>query len=147
LPVAAAHLEQRGCVQEFSPDGREPTLYDYYRLDKVAVTRQTGWLTRLGDVTELLLARDDRFVVFGPGDEVTVKFDGRNLPALPDGWTRSFVLKTHGYVKACGPLVVTGDTVGPLPFHKMSRFPYGPGDVYPPALHEYCRLWNTRRVG
>jgi hypothetical protein len=149
LEVAAADVAERGCVQEFSPDGREPTLYDYDRLDHVAVTRQAGRLTRFGDVTELLQVRDDRFVVFGPGDEVTVQFDARHLPPLPRGWTRSFVLRTHGYVKACGPLVVTGDTVAPLPFHQMSRFPYGPGETYPQTpLHlQYLQRYQTRQVG
>jgi hypothetical protein len=148
LQVASASLDERGCVQEYSPDGREPTLYEYHRLEKVAVTRQSGYLTRVGDVTELLRARDDRLVVFGPGDEVTVNFDVRGLPPLPPGWKRSFVLRTCGYVKACGPLVVTGDTVEPLPFHKMSRFPFAPGETYPQTLlQDYRQLYNTRQVG
>jgi hypothetical protein len=148
LEVAAAHLEERGCVQEFSPDGREPTLYDYDRLEKVAVTRQAGYLTRPGDVTELLQARDDRLVIFGPGDEITIRFDARKLPPLPPGWTRSFVLRTHGYVKACGPLVVTGETVGPLPFAGMNCFPIGPEALPPntPAYLEYLQRYNTRAV-
>jgi hypothetical protein len=147
LEVAAATLAERGSLQEYSPDGREPTLYDYHRLENVAVTRQAGFLTRLGEVTELLQARDDRFVILGPGDEVTVHFDARGLPVLPPSWTRSFVLRTHGYVKACGPLVVTGDTIEPLPFQRMSCFPYGPGDSYPQTLQEYRRQYNTRQVG
>jgi tetratricopeptide (TPR) repeat protein len=149
LEVASASLAVRGCVQEYSPDGREPTLYDYHRLDNVAVTRQAGRLTRVGDVTELLRDRDDRMVVFGPGDEVTVQFDARTSAPLPQGWTRSFVLRTCGYVKACGPLVVTGDTVGPLPFHKMSRFPFAPGETYPqtPELRDCQQRYNTRQVG
>jgi hypothetical protein len=148
LEVASASLQERGCVQEYSPDGREPTLYDYHRLDKVAVTRQAGRLTRVGEVTELLRARDDRLVVFGPGDEVTVHFDARTLPPLPAGWSRSFVLRTCGYVKACGPLVVTGDTVGPLPFQKMSRFPFVP-EIYPQTqfIQDYRGTYNTRPVG
>jgi hypothetical protein len=147
LNIAAAHLGERGCVQEYSPDGRQPTLYDYYRLDKVAVTRQTGFLTRFGDVAELLRARDDLFVIFGPGDEITVKFDARGLPPLPKGWMRSFVLRTQGYVKACGPLVVTGDTVEPLPFSKMSRFPYEGGETYPqtPQHKAYRQCYNNSR--
>ena len=40
------------------------------------------------------------------------------------------------------------DTVGPLPFHGMSRFPYGPNERYPdtPAHQRYLQEWNTRRV-
>jgi hypothetical protein len=149
LPVHHATLEERGCMQEFSPDGRQPTLYDYHRLERVPVTRQSGRLTRFGDVTELLQAADDRFVIFGPGDEVTIRFDARKLPGLPSGWTRSFVLRTRGYCKGCGPFIVTGDTVAPLPFRAMTRFPYGPNETYPRTqLHlDYLRRYNTREIG
>ncbi len=149
LPVRGAALAARGCVQEFSPDGKQPAIYDHDRIERVPVSRLAGRLTRFGDVTELLQERDDRFVIFGPGEEVTVRFDARGLPPLKEGWTRSFVLRTWGYSKSSGPFVATGDTVEPLPFHGMSRFPYGPGEHYPrTALHEeYQRRYNTRRVG
>jgi hypothetical protein len=148
LDVAAATLAHRGCLQEYSPDGRQPTLYDYQRLEPVAVTRQSGNLTRTGDVAPLLRERDDRLAIFGPGDEITVRFDARGLPLLPAGWTRSFVLRTHGYVKACGPMVITGDTIEPLPFGRMTRFPYGPGETYPETrtLLDYRLYYNTRQV-
>jgi hypothetical protein len=149
LEVSAATLAARGCVQEFSPDGKQPALYDHDRLDRVPMSQLAGNLTRFGDVTDLLRRRDDRFVIFGPGDEVTVRFDARTLPPLEAGWTRSFVLRTWGYCKTCGPFVATGDTIEPLPFQAMSRFPYGPDEHYPrDASHQdYLRHFNTRRVG
>src|SRR5262249_19184879 len=67
LPVAAATLEAPGCALEFSPDGKQPTIYDRDRTETVAGGRITGNLTRLGTVTDLLNDRDDRFVIFGPG--------------------------------------------------------------------------------
>src|SRR5262249_45615083 len=67
LDVASAMLATRGCVQEHSSDGRQPTMYDHDRIEAVPVARQTGYLTCLGDVTELLRAIDDRFVIIGPG--------------------------------------------------------------------------------
>src|SRR5262249_28345455 len=60
LEVSAARLDVLGCMQEYSPDGRLPTLFDYDRRDRVPVSRLSGQLTRLGDVTELLQDRDDR---------------------------------------------------------------------------------------
>jgi Flp pilus assembly protein TadD len=149
LPVQSATLEARGCALEFSPDGRLPTVYDHDRLEKVPLTQLTGRLTRLGEVTELLQDRDDRFVIFGPGDEATVHFDARALPSLPQGWKRSFVLRTWGYCKSAGTFIATGDTVGPLPFAAMSNFPHGPGEHYPrtPRHEEYQRRFNTRRIG
>jgi hypothetical protein len=149
LGVQSASLAARGFVQEHSPDGRPPTLYDYDRLESVPFSQLTGRLTRLGDVTELLQKRDDCFVIFGPGDEVTVRFDAGSLPALPAGWTRSFVLRTWGYCKDCGPFTATGATIEPLPFHAMRRYPYGPEEHYPrdAAHQEYCRRFNTREIG
>ncbi|TMQ33702.1 MAG: hypothetical protein E6K70_11660 [Planctomycetota bacterium] len=149
LPVSKATLETRGCPQEYSPDGRRPTLYNYDRLDAVPVTHLSGKLTRTGDVTQLLHERDDRFVIFGPGDEVTVHFDAGKLAPLPRGWTRSFVLRTWGYSKDGGPFTATGDTIEPLPFHGMSKYPYGGDEHYPQdtAHQEYVRVFNTRQVG
>jgi hypothetical protein len=149
LEVHSATLSPCGLMQEFSPDGRQPTIYDYYRTQSAPVARLTGRMTRFGDVTELLRDRDDRLVIFGPGDELTVEFDAKSLPELPSGWKRSFVLRTWGYCKDCAPFTATGDTIEPLPFQKMSKYPYGPGEHYPKdALHDdYLRRYNTRQVG
>src|SRR5262249_12559802 len=102
-----------------------------------------------GDVTELLRGVDDRFVIFGSGDELTVRFDAAKLPALPTGWTRDFVLRSWGYCKDCAPFTATGETVGPLPFRGMSNYPYKHPKRYPDdSVHqEYQRRYNTRQVG
>jgi hypothetical protein len=149
LQVADAQLESRGCAQEFSPDGGKPTIYDHDRRDLVPLAHQSGYLTRLGGVTELLRDRDDRFVIFGPGDEITARFDARQLPELPKGWIRSFVLRSWGYTKDTGPFTATGESIEPLPFQRMSKYPYGPDEQYPQdAVHqEYLRRYNTRQVG
>jgi tetratricopeptide (TPR) repeat protein len=147
--VARAALTPCGLMQEFSPDGRLPTIYDYDRQQTVAVSRLSGKMTRYGEVTELLHDRDDRFVIFGPGDELTVEFDAQSLPPLPPGWKRSFVLKTWGYCKDCSLFTATGDTIEPLPFHAMSKYPYGPEEHYPddPLHKDYLRRYQTRQVG
>ncbi|MBV9126408.1 MAG: cytochrome c biogenesis factor, partial [Planctomycetes bacterium] len=144
--VSAANLAVRGLLHEYSPDGRQPTIYADDRLDPVPVSRWAGRLTRCGDVTELLRDVDDRFVIFGPGDEVTVSFDAGNLPALPSGWKRDFVLRTRGYCKDSGPFTATGGVIEPLPFRGMHRYPYGPEEQFPnDAVHEeYRRQFNTR---
>jgi len=88
-------------------------------------------------------------VIFGPGDEVTVGFDSGKLPDLPPGWKRSFVLRTWGYCKDSGPFTASGDTIEPLPFQAMSRYPYGSHEHYPrsPLHQEYLKKYNTRKVG
>src|SRR5205807_2268053 len=82
----------------------------------------TGKLTRYGDVTELLRETDDRFVLIGPGDETEIKFDARSLPSLPNGWKRSYVLRSWGYCKDTAPFTATGDTIEPLPFRGMTTY-------------------------
>src|SRR5207244_1238432 len=114
LAVSQATLSPRGCMLEFSPDGKLPTLYDYDRLSSVPATGPKGKWTRFGDVTELLTERDDRFVIFGPGDDLDVQFDATRLPPVPEGWTRSFVLRTWGYCKDGAPFTAQGATVEPL---------------------------------
>lgn len=148
LDVHDAVLENRGFMKEVSPDGRQPALYDYNQLERVPFTKQSGNLTRLGPVTELLRDRDDCFVIFGPGEEVSVRFDARGLPALAPGWQRSFVLRSAGYCKGCGPFTMTGGDITPLPFRAMTRFPYGPGEHYPRTVRHqnYLRHYNTRTM-
>jgi hypothetical protein len=131
-------------VQEVYPDGRPPVAYDDSKTEPVAVTRWKGNLTRLGDVTELLTAADDRFVLCGPGDEVTVRFDASKLPELPAGWTRSFVLRSWGYCKDTALTTVTGGEVGPLPFRAMANYP-ACGSTKPPATD--AARWHTRPAG
>src|SRR5205814_8406017 len=108
LDVASASLSARGFMQEVCPNGRLPLAYDDAKTEPVSVTRWKGKLTRLGDVTDLLRAADDRFVLCGPGEEITVSFDATQLPDLPAGWTRSFVLKARGYSKDTAPTTATG---------------------------------------
>jgi hypothetical protein len=148
LEVARATLEPCGLMQEFSPDGRAPTLYAFDRYESVPVVRPAGRLTRFGDVTELLRGADDRFVIFGPGDLLTLRFDARRLPPLPTGWQRSFVVRSRGYCKDTAPFTATGATVEPLPFQAMRNYPPGPGEHYPRTkLHlDYLRRYNTREV-
>jgi hypothetical protein len=149
LDVREATLSARPCMLEYSPDGRQPTIYDYDQPAAVPVSRLAGRLTRHGDVTDLLRAADDCFVLFGPGDELTACFDAAQLPPLPAGWRRSFVLRTWGYCKDCSPFTEAGETVGPLPFRGMRDYPYGPDESYPrDRVHDdYQRKYNTRQIG
>jgi hypothetical protein len=141
LDVKRADLAARGFMKEVLPDGRPPVAYDDSQTDPLVATRWKGKLTKLGDVTELLTKFDDRFVLCGPGDEVTVRFDATKLPELKPGWQRSFVLKSQGYCKDTSTTTTTGGSVGPLPFRGMPNYPNF-GDAKPPAPDE--AKWQTR---
>jgi hypothetical protein len=148
LEVSQATLAAKHCMRAFSPDGRQPMIYDYDRPEAVPLERLMGNLTRYGDVTELLTKTDDCFVIFGPGDELTVNFDATKLPPLPEGWTRDFVLRTWGYCKDCAPFTATGDTIEPLPFRGMDAYPPQKTKYPDDALHnDYRKRYNTRHVG
>ncbi|HVH08703.1 MAG TPA: FG-GAP-like repeat-containing protein [Gemmatimonadales bacterium] len=107
-----------------------------------------GAFTRYGDVLPLLRAADDMYVIFGPGDEIALAFDSAAAPPLPRGWTRDFVLYTDAWLKDADLNTATGGTVMPLPFHGMSRYPYGDNEAFPTdaAHRRYLEVYNTRRV-
>jgi hypothetical protein len=147
--TAAAHLHRRGFPREHSPDGKEPRLYDYGILDNSLPFRvMSGDYTRLGRVTDLVTDADDRAVILGKGEEVTLEFPVKGLPAQPKGTVRSFVLNLSGWCKDMDPHTAHGETVEPLPFRAMSAYPYAEGESYPDddAHKGYRATWNTRRL-
>ena len=149
LPLVEAELRPVGFAREFSPDGRLPLLYDYDLKDATApFDRLRGAYTRYGPVGELLEAFDDQYVLVGPGDEVAVKFDASKLPGPAQGMVRSFVLVSHAYCKDMDIYTATPETLEPLPFRGMSRYPYPPAEHYPDdeQHRRYRQAYNTRVI-
>ncbi len=151
LAPASADFHYRGFSRPYRKGGRYgPHWFDYAR-----VTTESPWLplegalTRHGDVLPLLLASDDMYVVMGPGDEATVEFEAAGVPPLPEGWSRDFLLYSDGWVKDADRNTAFGKTVNPLPFHRMSRYPYGTEETYPDdvAHREYLETYQTRSGG
>jgi hypothetical protein len=151
LSPASADFHYRGFSRMYRKGGRYgPPWFDYEQ-----VSREPRWepilgsFTRYGDVLPLLGDPDDEYVVIGPGDEITLEFDAAQAPALHAGWTRDFLLYTDAWMKDADLNTADGGTVGPLPFHGMSRYPYGPDEAYPsdPAHQRYLETFETRRVG
>lgn len=150
LHPAAADLHFGGFSRLYRPAPDGPHLYDYQHRSPLPVWMDmTGNVTRYGDVTELLCASDDRFVIFTAGDEVTLRFDATRLPPLAPGYERSYLFYSDGWEKDADRNTITGETVEPLPFHGMSSYPYGPAESYPDSeLHRSYRMqYNTRRIG
>ena len=83
-----------------------------------------------------------------PGDELTVEFDEAALPRLARGWQRTFLLYADGFGKDMDFHSAHSLTVGPLPFHGMSSYPYSGSETYPQdqAHIDYQLEYNTRWV-
>jgi hypothetical protein len=146
LPVAAADVHFRG-FSRFVPNFTGgPDTYDYEAVSTAAAwPPMEGRFTRYGDVTELLRDADDRQVVFGSGDEVTLSFKVPDEP-LPSGWKRDFLLYNVGWDKDANLNTVFGQSVEPLPFRSMSGYPFRAEENFPdsPAHRRYLDDFQTR---
>jgi hypothetical protein len=89
--------------------------YEYEQRKPFWDTRyMAGYYSRLGPVEELVDTLDDALAIIGPGEEIHLEFTIPEEPA-PEGWTRQFVLETHGWAKDMDLYTKDGETVGPLP--------------------------------
>jgi tetratricopeptide (TPR) repeat protein len=149
LDPVVADLRERGFSAEVTPDGREPLRYDYARVQRASPWKLVpGRYTREGDVRELVREGDDVFVISRPGDEIALSFDASTLPPLAKGWRRTFLLYSDGYSKEMDINSATPDTMGPLPFRAMTRYPYDPPEAYPLTAEKRALMerYNTRVV-
>ena len=149
VPLAEATLRFLGYPRQV--EGNPPGDLDYV-YEEVSPTgpfaQHIGNYTRTGDVRALLAEAEDRFAIFGTGEEVALEFDPSSLPPLPAGWARDYFFFADGFVKDMDFYEAHALTVDPLPFHDMGRYPYPPTKSYPPgeAHLKYQLDYNTRPV-
>jgi tetratricopeptide (TPR) repeat protein len=147
LPLASASLHFRGYPRQ--TEGASPGDLDY-DYDRVSLTgpfqHQRGNYTRMGDVTALVKGIDDRFAIFGSGEEIAAEFDTANLPALPTHWKRDYFFYANGFVKDMDWWDASPFTVAQLPFHAMSTYPYPASETFPDDTDalDYQLNWNDR---
>ena len=142
-------LHYRGFSKMYRPTPHAPHLFDYNEITTAKQWRDlAGHYTRYGEVTPLLEEIDDMYVILNAGDEMTVEFDAAGLPPLEEGWERDFILYSDGWDKDGDINTLSSQTVGPLPFHDMSAYPYPDAEKYPqtPKHLRYQLEYNTRRV-
>ncbi|HYK89233.1 MAG TPA: FG-GAP-like repeat-containing protein [Acidobacteriota bacterium] len=147
LDPISADLHFRGYPKYYTPDGKLPWIYEYKEITPTELWgSHAGAYTRFGDVRELLLKRDDKYVITHHGDEVSLSFDARSVPALPKGWIRDYLLYADGYGKDMDMNSLFPEILGPLPFHGMSSYPYPANQHYPKdeEHRRYLREYNTR---
>ena len=148
VPLVRANLGFHGFPLKIEGQPPGNVKYIYEKTSATGpYTRPAGAYTRYGDVLPLLTAVDDKFAVFGSGDEVALDFDPASLPALPSGWVRDYFFIASGYEKDMDFYAYRGDTVEPLPFRDMNTYPY-PGQSFPgDADHlNYLLEYNTRFI-
>ena len=146
--LASADLHFRGFSESrIDRTRKQPDTYSYNGVTATSFWNPTpGMYTRFGDVQSLLTDIDDRPVIMGSGDEMSLQFDAAALPAVRPGWTRDYLLKVDGWAKDRDPNTAFSSTVEPLPFHGMSVYPYPAHEHFPrDASHEKWRQeYNTR---
>ena len=146
VPLTRADLAFHGFPLKIEDQPPGNVKYIYEKTSATGpYTRPAGAYTRYGDVRPLLDSVDDKFVVFGSGDEVALDFDLAPLPALPRGWARDYFFIANGYEKDMDFYAYHGDEVAPLPFADMGTYPY-PAKTFPSdAEHlNYLLEYNTR---
>ena len=154
LEPHSAELWERGFSKPVRLLGEhELEWFDWTELEHDARWNQhPGRYTRLGDVTPLVQAPEDQFVILGAGDALHLRFDASGIAPLAEGQRRDYLLFLDGWAKDRDPNAVECEFVEPMPFHGMSGFPYGPAvgtdETFPdtPELRAWAAEWNTREA-
>jgi hypothetical protein len=124
-PLGGATLHFRGYPKQIEGRSSGDLDYDYNLISLTGpFQRERGNYTHFGDVKSLLESIDDRFVVFGSGEEIAAEFDTTKLPALPARWKRDYFFYANGFVKDMDWWDASPFTVAQMPFHGMSTYPY-----------------------
>jgi hypothetical protein len=144
LTLAAADLSYSGFSRITQANETSPEVPNYDVIEESALKwhDQEGFVTRYGDVWELLEKIDDRFVITSPGDELRMRFNAPPAPAA--GWKRDFILICDGWVKDGDYNSTFSRTVSPLPYHGMTEYLTAPASL---ELERAYRLhpadWQT----
>ncbi|MBV9502685.1 MAG: tetratricopeptide repeat protein [Acidobacteriaceae bacterium] len=148
LNADSADLHFRGFSRPLIDRTRQqPEQFLYDQVRPISNWNPTpGFYTRYGDVQPLVQAADDRMVIMGSGDELKLRFAAGNLPALPEGWKRDYLLLVDGWAKDADANTAYSETVLPLPFHAMSAYPYKSDEHFPddPEHRQYVKEYLTR---
>jgi hypothetical protein len=140
LLLVSADLHDRGYSRVVPGESHGPEQYLYHDVSTTPKwPTMQGSFTPFGNVLPLLEQRDDRLLVIGAGDEVTLRFKAPTEP-LPAGWKRDFFFYSAGWEKDCNLLTVLGESVDPLPFQAMRSYPWPPDQQAPKRTDPLTRM-------
>ncbi|MBL8216528.1 MAG: tetratricopeptide repeat protein, partial [Bryobacterales bacterium] len=146
LPTTQAHLDYHGfSTPIIHPTRQQPETFLYHQqLPEAPWNPTPGLYTKYGDIRPLLANVDDQYAILGSGDEIRLRY--KALPPPLPGHTRDFLLYFDGWAKDSDPNTAYSQSVTPLPFHKMSRYPYPDTEAFPnsPAHQSWQRNYNKR---
>ncbi len=145
LQPVQADLRERGFSTESITNGMISADYNKISFDG-RWKYFAGKFTRFGDVGPLLSAVDDAFLISKTGDELVLSFAA--LPEPSAGRKYTFLLYADGYSKEMDINSGSPDTVFPLPFKGMTKYPYDSNEKYPMTEEKLkiYDLYNTRIV-
>ena len=148
LEPISAELWRRGfSAPEPDPSGQRPERFHWEVLaQRPRWNPHPGLYTRLGETLPLVTDVDDRYVIMGSGEALTVRFDALDLAPPPEGFVRDYLVYLDGWAKDRDPNTYEALHVEPLPFHGMSTYPYPADESFPDTPeHQAWRIeWNTR---
>jgi FG-GAP-like repeat/Tetratricopeptide repeat/ASPIC and UnbV len=150
LDPEVADLHHRGYSVINQTNDSSPELPDYNRLasSKQIWRDLIGYYTRFGDVRELLLRADDRYVIMNAGDEMSFRF--AEQPPPQSGWVRDYVIIGDGWIKDGDYNSTFSKTVLPLPFHAKNQYITPPGRLEDEMVYrqhpEDWQNYHTRYV-
>ena len=148
IEAVGTQLWSRGFSAPQLPErADQPLFFDWDQVAEVPRWNQhPGSYTRYGDVSPLLTGVDDRFVIMGSGDALTLRFDASELPPVPEGYVRDYLVFLDGWAKDRDHNTHEALEVEPLPFHAMSGYPYPETERFPdtPEHRAWREEWNTR---
>jgi len=149
LELTTANLRFRGYSVTQQKDASTPERPRYV-VEGVAPRWRDleGFHTRFGDVRELLLTVDDRYVIMNAGDELALAFP--EAPAPRPGLVRDFVLVGDGWEKDGDYNTIASRTVLPLPTHRSGKYVQGTGRLEDDPIYQRHRAdferYHTRYV-
>ena len=148
LEPIGTDLWSRGFSDPMTPERQDlPLFFDWTKTtEEPRWNQHPGMYTRYGAVDPLLEKIDDQFVIMGSGDALTIRFDAKALPEIPEGYERDYLVFLDGWAKDRDPNTYEALEVEPLPFHAMSGYPYGEDESFPdtPEIRAWRKEWNTR---